>query len=468
VEIRYDTTDTAGTYDITGIDSGSYSIISDHAGQSMSAMTMDVDVVHDTVEITPMHLLPSGSITVELPSGADVENGYLYIPGTEIHAHLKNVGDQVMLESVPAGTIAKLTYSELDNAVATVIRYDIPVESEKSSYVYKPQWRYARSFKLNTSASGAGVAGTVVRFPVLIRLNADNFDFSQARTDGLDIRFTKSDGIDLFSEIERWDPGAGAAELWVKMDTVFGDDTTRSYLMYWGNDEALPAGKNTAVFDTGAGFAGVWHFSETGDTLYDATANRFDGVNTGTAAYPGLVGLSRSFVDESFVRIPGLLGELSTVSLSVWARSDTSIGGQEVISIGDAVLIRLDDVDSLGTAGCYHNDSLVGDYRYSQVPSRRYLMKTGWRHLVFLVDNQAHQQQLFIDGVLSAEAHDTNSIKYQGLGTDTYIGYHANGKKFFDFNGQIDEVRVNKIALTPDWIRLCFMNQRADDKLVQW
>ena len=36
------------------------------------------------------------------------------------------------------------------------------------------------------------------------------------------------------------------------------------------------------------------------------------------------------------------------------------------------------------------------------------------------------------------------------------------------WNGKIDEVRVEKVARSADWIKLCFMNQREDDKLVRF
>jgi hypothetical protein len=34
------------------------------------------------------------------------------------------------------------------------------------------------------------------------------------------------------------------------------------------------------------------------------------------------------------------------------------------------------------------------------------------------------------------------------------------------FNGVIDEVRVQSLSVSHDWIKLCYMNQRQDDKLV--
>jgi hypothetical protein len=36
------------------------------------------------------------------------------------------------------------------------------------------------------------------------------------------------------------------------------------------------------------------------------------------------------------------------------------------------------------------------------------------------------------------------------------------------FKGMIDEVRVSSIARSADWIKLSYMNQRSDDKLLQF
>jgi hypothetical protein len=49
--------------------------------------------------------------------------------------------------------------------------------------------------------------------------------FSQAQFGGSDIRFTKADNTFLPYEIERWDSAHSQAEIWVKVDTVFGNDS---------------------------------------------------------------------------------------------------------------------------------------------------------------------------------------------------------------------------------------------------
>jgi hypothetical protein len=36
------------------------------------------------------------------------------------------------------------------------------------------------------------------------------------------------------------------------------------------------------------------------------------------------------------------------------------------------------------------------------------------------------------------------------------------------WNGLIDEVRVSGVLRSPDWIRLCYENQRADQTLVKF
>ena len=132
------------------------------------------------------------------------------------------------------------------------------------------------------------------------------------------------------------------------------------------------------------------------------------------------------------------------------------------------MLIRLDDVKEIGTAGCYHNDSVVNDSKYAVVSSGRHLATTGWHHLAFSINTATHTQALYIDGVQCAVSQDVNPINYAGLGPDTYIGIHGNGKTIFNFIGLIDEVRVHDKAVDADWIRLCFMNQKEEDRLLSW
>ncbi len=50
------------------------------------------------------------------------------------------------------------------------------------------------AFIIVNSGSSLGVTGDVADFPVLVRLDQDIFNFSQAQNNGEDLRFSKEDG----------------------------------------------------------------------------------------------------------------------------------------------------------------------------------------------------------------------------------------------------------------------------------
>jgi hypothetical protein len=236
--------------------------------------------------------------------------------------------------------------------------------------------------------------------------------------------------------------------------------------MQWGNIHASDSSNSATVFDTTDGFSGVWHLAGNSDSVFsDATGNCFNGQNSGSAAIAGIIGNSRIFSNGNYVKIPGLLKTPSSLTLSAWAQTDTSNGsGQEIVSIGDVALIRMDDNSGIGTMGSFYGDSV----NYVATFSKQYLNKTGWHYIVYTFDNITNTQTLYIDGVQTAVTSNTNPLYYLGHGTDTYIGNHGNGKQNFGFIGKIDEVRVNNTPVTSDWIKLCYENQKEAEALVRW
>jgi hypothetical protein len=128
-------------------------------------------------------------------------------------------------------------------------------------------WTGNRTIRLNTGVTGANVAGAVTNFPVLIRLTpAEAAIFTAAKAGGADIRFTKSNDTILPYQIERWDATAQRAEIWVKMDTVKGNDSAQTIKMFWGNASATSLSNGRAVFDTAQGYVGVWHLGDSTGT----------------------------------------------------------------------------------------------------------------------------------------------------------------------------------------------------------
>jgi hypothetical protein len=464
-----DTTGEAGEFAFHIAGGGTFNIQGRSSGEEILISGIMVKN-SDTTTIPPGTIRQTGSIKILLPPDIDTARGYIYIRGTTFFAMLDGTSGFALLESVPAGTIPSVNYAVTSSSAGPkTIADSVSVAPGVTTVIGYQMGTHSAKLVLNTTASGAGIAGTVTNFPVLIRLGEGNFDFAQAKADGGDIRFAISNGAPLPYEIERWDPVNKLAEVWVKIDTVYGNDSAHFFIMYWGNPAATSASNGAAVFDTANGFKGVWHLSENGDSVYDATANAFHGVNSGSMMAAGIIGNSRKFADGNYLKISGLLNSPSSVTLSAWVQSDKSSGGQDIISIGDAVFIRLDNFGVKGASGWFHNSPITSDdSKYAIDSSGRNLANTGWHYLTYAINSETHVQTLYIDGVQTVTINDTNPIYYAGLGADTYIGIHGNGKTTYNFVGQIDEVRVSDIAESPDWIKLCFMNQKAQDALVKW
>lgn len=465
--ISLDTTDSLGKYSFSNVPEGDYTVLAVRAANGTRALVSGIHIGNDTyTDIAPTRtLLEPGSIKVSLPSGSNSALGYVYIPGTSRYVFLNNRTDFVVLDSVPADTIPSVSYSLTNSTLSTVIRYAVSVLPSDTAVLWNPSWSHARTLMLNTSVTGANVTGDVVDFPVLVRLNDDNFDFSQAQDGGADIRFTKSDNTPLLYEIERWNASKRMAEIWVKADTVRGNDSAQSITMYWGNPRASDSSNSAAVFDSAAGFIAVWHLE---GNCADASGRGHDGINYGSRDTEGVIGSSKKFDGGDSIKIAGMLGTPATVTLSGWVKTDTTAAsGQDIISLGDAVLIREDEmVNAYGTGGYAHRYTRGGDTAFTKVTSGLNIAKTGWRHVAFTFNNEAQVHALYIDGVAVSVDNSAYAIDYTGVGVNTFIGAHGNNKKLYNNRGLIDEVRVCGVARSADWIKLCYMNQRTDDKLI--
>ncbi|NLE01538.1 MAG: DUF2341 domain-containing protein, partial [Fibrobacter sp.] len=312
--------------------------------------------------------------------------------------------------------------------------------------------------------TGADITEDILNFPILVRLTDSIFNFSQTLAGGEDIIFTNSNGKALPYEIELWDKENGNAVLWVRTDTIYGDDSTQHIIMYWGNESATRQTNSIAVFDTSDSIAGVWHLC---NNSQDASTAGNNGTVCSAGDTTGIIGLCKKFNGNDSILIPGLLGSPETVTLSAWAKLDSSValGGGEILSIGDAVLARMDyDDNGLGTGGAIHKSDTSN---FNHLGSGRFLKHTGWHLVTFTFNGSTFTSTIFIDGIAAGSRNDPDiPISYSDVGLNTYIGKHANGKKKFGFFGCIDEVRVYSEVKSPDYIKLCYMNQRTDDRLV--
>ena len=166
--------------------------------------------------------------------------GAATISGTNISIHVPASQQVTSLAPTftvsPAATLSPASggTNNFSNPVTyTVTAQDGSSQSYQVSVVSYAAWSNSASLYILTTANGANLpAGAVeTNFPVLVRLNANNFNFSQAKTNGEDIRFETADGTPLAYQIEQWDATGGIASIWLRIPLIQGN-TNQQIRMY--------------------------------------------------------------------------------------------------------------------------------------------------------------------------------------------------------------------------------------------
>jgi hypothetical protein len=467
-----DCTDDNGVYSVNVPDTGTYNLQAVHLGKRLRAFVPAIRVADslDTIQVAESVLSEPGAIEVTLPASFAGRTGYVALRGTTIGTAVDGTAAAVDLDSVPSGTVASLYFVDAADASFPVMLQD-SVEAATGETVYVAPHLGKRHVEivLNTTATGADVGENVGAFPLVLRLAQLGVPVAELSDNGADLAVTGKNFVPLPFEIESWDGDAAEAVIWVLVDTIYGNSDRQSLFLFWGGGSFQRPAPSGPVFDTANGCAAVWHLN---NRCIDATVNERDGTSVGAVAdTAGILGGAQRFYGGDYFLIDGLLGMPASVTLSAWGLLDKpDSDGGEIVSVGDVVLIRMDDSwgDGKGCQGSFFsepnfdNDSLTHEY----IASRKFLAGTGWHHFTYVVDGDALVHRLYIDGELSGEAVMSVPVLWEGVGSSTVIGRHGNEKKARNFTGAIDEVCVANVPRTAAWIKLCYMNQKTDSRLV--
>ncbi|MHA1450094.1 MAG: DUF2341 domain-containing protein, partial [Candidatus Hodarchaeales archaeon] len=304
-------------------------------------------------------------------------------------------------------------------------------------------------YKKNITINHDKVDGNLTNFPVLVDIY-DSDLHGDVQNDGDDIIFTSDTGEKLDHEVElferKYNKTHAHLVAWIKVPLLSSESDTVIFLNY-GNSTVGDQQNPDSVWDSD--FSGVWHLN---DDYLDSTANNNDGTNSGSTDIESKIAGGNSFDGDDSIQIPGLLGNPTNLTLSAWVNLvATDTQGAEIISIGDYAALR---ARNSATDGFYYYD----DDSWAQTTTNTVISGPDWHYIVYTI-NSGISQFLFIDGSLESSTSFTDSILYSGLGSDTFIGKHGNGKDTFDFNGAIDEVRVSKTPRSNSWITTEYNNQ---------
>ena len=483
-------TDSNGCVRITGIDSGSYALEISDPGMRR-ALLLPCTVADTVVNLGTATVRPYATVTGSIQTtGSTSSSRYVQVYGMERLVVVGATG-VFTIGDLPAGTLRLRIVLE-DTTRAPLTIDSVRTVAGSTTDIPMADWQFSKRLYLNTTLSGANVAGDVAGFPLLVRLDSAAFGsaaaaslyFGQMRDSGQDIRFVNSLGVLLPHEIEQWDRVKRQAVLWVGMDTVHGNDSAQYLTVYWGNQTVGMQSRGDAVFDTADGFSAVWHLGQeaagtSGASVYrDATANAFHGADFVSATgQTGIIGnghrlnrLAGDYIDLGQNR--NFVSGASQVTLEAWCNVDSND------SAGMILTHSLDNPADPGLSYAYimvHGRVTVGARISAAGPvdqtisTTQRLIPGNWNHIVAVIKYDTDSAYIYVNGtVWSAGIISFDATATVGaVSTMSVAGSQEQPHQAF-FGGMLDELRTQRVGRNAAWVKLSYENQRADQKLNFW
>jgi len=308
-------------------------------------------------------------------------------------------------------------------------------------------WKSSGSIYILTTPEGANLPATASEsgFPLLVRLHKDSFDFTQAKSNGEDIRFSSSSGTPLPYQIEDWNAASGHATIWVRIPSIKGNDR-QEIRVHWGKSDALSESSGAAVFNSSNGYVSVWHMNDPVQDVVETLTSK----DVGTTSCAGVIGNARHFAGKQGIfcgdKIPNYPSGDAAHSSEAWIRAERANGtilgwGNEGGNRGSKVRMQLRSPPHI------HIDS-----DFSDVDGKGKLQFSEWIHVVHTYSK--NDGRIYLNGKLDGAATPLLNIKSPAR---LWIGGWYNN---YDFIGDIDEVRISKVARSADWVKLQYENQK--------
>ena len=314
-------------------------------------------------------------------------------------------------------------------------------------------WQHAGSLYILTTPEGANLPATAAEdnFPLLVRLNKDAFDFSQAKTNGDDLRFSM-DGAPLPYQIEEWDALAGTASIWVKIPRIKGN-VRQEIKIYWGKGDAASESSGPSVFNATNGYCCVMHLN--GNVL-DSTGS-ISPVNLGASPTTAVIGSAAYNLDTGKICATNILnfptGKTPSSSSEVWLRAKQihswcmpMVWGNKNAYGWKTWIMQI---------GFWQRLPILPSPLYcrgaGQVKGSTALVKQQWYHVVYTTSEPNGPVKLYINGVLDATG-------------DKGATLIANPQSMVlgDYGGDVDvdEARISSVTRSADWVKMSYENQK--------
>lgn len=316
--------------------------------------------------------------------------------------------------------------------------------------------------------SNANVDGTLVDFPLLVKISSDTSIGAVAQSDGDDLRFTTTDGATLlYSEKENFSVTAGAASgnIWVKVPFISSSQSTNIYVYYGDADAEVQTGA-TSVWDTN--FKVVHHMTDvTTSTTTDSTSNANNGAKKGTnepIEADGTINKGQDFdgTDDYITKTsPAGLPTAVPLTVSFLVKPDaigaTPATSNRVTSHGERSLVT----DRGWGIGFDNTDEILfTTFSVKDYQGTTFSVSIGEWHYVATIIDTAYDTTIYHYNV-TTDVVVTQFITYTiGINNPSidvfYIGCIDSGtagERIQFFDGIIDEVRISNVQRSNAWIK---------------
>lgn len=309
---------------------------------------------------------------------------------------------------------------------------------------WNADWTQRVKIGLNTSAEGLPIATEVDSSAVLVRLHTGNFQFTEAKPDGSDLRFIASDDkTPLKYHIEKFDGLNELAFVWVQVPKLAPGVKDAYVWLYYGNPAATVGDDAKGSYD--AAQALVYHFNERDALPQDATANVNHALrSTAKTSGTGLIGAALAFDGTSELVLP------STPSLKSGANGLTLSFWLKPTDAADAPIYAQTEGPAPLTIAL-RGGKLQAQSGTLTATASAPLTVGAWQHVAIVVKDGL---TVYLNGQETARV--AGAVPELSGGAVVGKGY----------KGELDELQVSTTARSADWIKAVALSQGSDQKLV--
>jgi hypothetical protein len=453
-------TDAEGRYRFDQVTPGAYTVESNLPVKNLKAWYPSLNMGQNGLQVMmpALTLKPTGVLQIPFSDRHLAENTVLYIPGTTFSLSIVgkiNSRGALIVPGLPEGRFPGLLayFPDTSDGINLPVCPAFTIQSGDTTFLPAlSSWRGKKILQLDFSSAG-GLVEPLAGHPILVRLDSGNFNFSEAASDGRDLRFTDPSGVSLAFLIEQWDSVLKAATIWVNYESLILERD--SLIMHWGRKDAIEISNGAKVFDSVQGFARVWHLGQVADSGFQAIAGSgklFQGKGDGISGSmpPALSG------DKSF-------------SVTFWMTYQSNPLRQTILSMGEEFpnhgfhfLIRPDKMAQFGpfdSAGSGDPSLKQNSFDLSSYLNR-------WIFVATVYDAANGKLTTYINGVATAISALKNLDMRASAGLRIGTAISDSIQTQSDFNGGLDEVRLYDKAISQESVRLEYLIQRVGSEIV--